>query len=70
MYEELDNIIKTHKKCKYMLLVIRDYNAKIGEGRDNKTVGPHWLGTRNEIGNRLIEFATNKTQSVFLKYLV
>ena len=31
---------------------------KIGEGRDNKTVGPHGLGTRNERGNRLIEFAT------------
>ena len=57
-YEELDNIIKTHKKCRDMLLVIGDYNAKIGEGRDNKTVGPHGLGTRNERGNRLIEFAT------------
>ena len=56
--EELDNIIKTHKKCRDMLLVIGDYNAKIGEGRDNKTVGPHGLGTRNERGNRLIEFAT------------
>ena len=57
-YEELDNIIKTHKKYRDMLLVIGDYNAKIGEGRDNKTVGPHGLGTRNERGNRLIEFAT------------
>ena len=57
LYEELDNIIKTHKKCRGMLLVIGDYNAKIGEGRENKTVGPHWLGTRNERGNRLIEFA-------------
>ena len=41
-----------------MLLVIGDYNAKIEEGRNNKTVGPHGLGTRNERGNRLIEFAT------------
>ena len=57
-YVELDNIIKNHKKCRDMLLVIGDYNAKIGEGRDNKTVGPHGLGTRNERGNRLIEFAT------------
>ncbi len=31
-----------------MLLVIGDYNAKIGEGRENKTVGPHGLGTRND----------------------
>ena len=29
-YGELDNIIKTHKKCRDMLLVIGDYNAKIG----------------------------------------
>ena len=28
-YEELDNIINTHKKCGDMLLVIGDYNAKI-----------------------------------------
>ena len=55
---ELDNIIKTHKKCRDMLLVIGDYNAKIGEGRENKTVGPHGLGTRNDRDNRLIEFAT------------
>ena len=67
-YEELDNIIKTHKKCRDMLLVIEDYNANIGEGRENKTVGPHGLGTRNERGNRLIEFATK--QSVYHKYLV
>ena len=57
-YEELDNIIKTHKKCRDMLLVEGDYNAKVGKCRDNKTVGPHGLGTRNERGNRLIEFAT------------
>ena len=57
-YEELDNIIKTLKKCRNMLLVIGDYNAKIGAGKENKTVGPHGLGTRNDRGNRLIEFAT------------
>ena len=66
LYEELDNIIKTHKKCRDMLLVIGDYNAKIGEGRDNKTVGPHGLGTRNERGNRLIEFATTCKHKVFI----
>ena len=60
LYEELDNIIKlkTHKKCRDMLLVIGDYISKIGEGRDNKTVGPHGLGIRNERGNRVMEFAT------------
>ena len=60
-YEELDNIIKTHKKCRDMLLVIGDYNTKIGEGRDNKTVGPHGLGTRNERGNRLPCFTLLET---------
>ena len=57
-YEELDNIIKTPKKFRDMLLVIGYYNAKIGEGRGNKTVGPHGLGTRKDRGNRLKEFAT------------
>ena len=57
-YEELDNIIKTHNRCRDMLLVIGYYNAKVGEGRENKTVGRHGLGTRNESGKRVIEFAT------------
>ena len=57
-YEELYSIIKTHKKCRDMLLVIGDYNANIGEGRENKTVGHQGLGTRNDRGNRLIEFVT------------
>ena len=47
-----------------MILVIGDYNAKIGEGRENKTVGPHGLETRNDRGIRLIEFATK--HKVFL----
>ncbi len=47
-----------------MLLVIGDYNANMGEGRHNKTVRPHGLGTRNDRGNRLIEFATK--QKVFI----
>ena len=46
--------MKTHKKCRDMLLLIGDYNAKIGEGRENKAVGPHELRR----GNRLIEFET------------
>ena len=29
---------------------------QIGEGRENKTVGHHGLGNRNERRNRLIEF--------------
>ena len=50
--------MKTHKNCRDMLLLIEDYNAKIGEGRENKTVGTLVLGTPNERGNRLIEFET------------
>ena len=45
---KIDNIIKDKQKCWNILLVLGDYNAKIGEGRGNLTVGHHEFGTRNE----------------------
>ena len=47
-YEQIDNIIKDNNTCWNILLLLGDYNAKIGEGRGNLTVGHHEFGTRNE----------------------
>lgn len=33
-----------------------DWNAKVGEGRENKIVGPFGLGVRNDRGYRFVEF--------------
>ncbi|GFN90701.1 craniofacial development protein 2-like protein [Plakobranchus ocellatus] len=33
-----------------------DFNAKVGEGREENIVGPHGLGTRNLRGEKLVEW--------------
>ena len=43
-----------------MKIVMGDFNAKTGEGRQNQTVGPHGLGTRNECGDALVEWCEEK----------
>ena len=53
------DIQKAIKQCKTQenTIVMGDFNAKIGEGRDDNTVGPYGLGTRNERGEQLAEWA-------------
>ena len=48
-YHHLDKATSICKTAE-MKIVMGDFNAKIGEGRQNQTVGPHGLGTRNERG--------------------
>ena len=47
-------------KTAEMKIVMGDFNAKIGEGRQNQTMGPHGLGTRNERGDALVEWCGEK----------
>ena len=37
-----------------------DLNAKVGSGREGKTVGPHGLGERNDRGDRLVQLCESK----------
>ena len=41
---------------KDVILIIGDWNAKVGEGEVRGIVGNFGLGKRNEAGERLIEF--------------
>ena len=45
-------------KTEENLIVLDDWNAIVGKGREGKAVGEHGLGARNERGNRLVEFCT------------
>jgi len=38
------------------LIIMGDWNAIVGENSDGKEVGKYGLGTRNEKGDRLVEF--------------
>lgn len=41
-----------------MLIIMGDFNAKVGHGKQGNTVGNFGLGNRNEAGDRLVEFCT------------
>jgi len=43
-----------------MKIVLGDFNAKIGEGKQDLLVGPHGLGDRNERGDVLMEWCEEK----------
>jgi exonuclease III len=55
MYETLEKIIKQVKGTEY-LVVMGDWNAIVGEGRENNCIGRYGLGERNSSGERLVEF--------------
>ena len=48
---EIDNICKQDA-----LILLGDWNAKVGKGREREVVGQYGLGNRNETGERLIDF--------------
>jgi len=58
-YHQLDEAMSICKSSE-MKIVMGDFNAKIGEGRQNQIVGPHGLGVRNERGDVLVEWCEEK----------
>lgn len=55
-YESLDQTIKEHRKGRECLIVMGDFNGKVGNERDGSTVGPFGLGIRNDKGERIVSF--------------
>src|SRR5688572_22251357 len=53
-YEALDQTLKEYKKGRECLVVMGDFNEKVGNGREENIIGPYGLGTRNENGERLM----------------
>ena len=62
-YEKLDTA-KAQCKSQDVIIVMGDFNAKIGEGREEDIIGPYGLGIRNERGDRLFEWC--KTNSMIV----
>ncbi|XP_037931287.1 craniofacial development protein 2-like [Teleopsis dalmanni] len=54
-YEGIQSLIRSTKSRDF-LVVMGDFNAKIGQGTDDAIVGKFVLGERNERGDRLAEF--------------
>ena len=47
-YEKLREVIGIHKKSRDQLIVMEDFNAKVGEVKEDKITGPFGLGGRND----------------------
>lgn len=54
-YQELNRLTEQLKNNN-VTVVMGDFNAKVGYGKEGYTVGNFGLGTRNERGNQLIQF--------------
>ena len=59
-YEDLQDLLELTPK-KDVLLIIGDWNAKVGSQETPGVTGKFGLGVRNEAGQRLIEFCQENT---------
>ena len=62
-YEDLD---KAKEQCKSgeVIMVIGDLNAKVGEGKQDNIVGAYGLGTRNERGEKFVDWCRANDQII------
>ena len=59
-YEDLQDLLELIPK-KYVLFIIGDWNAKVGNQETPGVTGKFGLGVQNEAGQRLIEFCQENT---------
>ena len=62
-YMELDQVIRESKKGRECVIVMGDFNGKVGLGKEEDTVGPFGLGLRNENGQSVVDFC--RTHELF-----
>ncbi len=55
MYVMIEQVMDRVKGTDY-LVIMGDWNAVVGEGQEQRALGKYGLGTRNERGDKLIEF--------------
>src|SRR2546425_470584 len=52
----LDIVIKEYRKGRECVIVMGDFNGKVGENREEDTIGPFGVGVRNGNGERVVNF--------------
>jgi len=55
-YEAMDQVISQSRKGRECLIVMGDFNGKVGNIKDDDIVGPYGLGTRNDNGQYLVDY--------------
>ena len=66
-YETVDNTIKEVKSSE-VLVVMGDFNAKIGVEKHQAIAGGHGLGVRNDRGTRLVHFCEEHKLAIMNTY--
>src|SRR6478609_3792972 len=59
LYDQLEDILGKQKGADNVI-VIGDFNAVVGESKEDRVVGKFGLGKRNDRGERLIEFCNSQ----------
>ncbi|XP_039290975.1 craniofacial development protein 2-like [Nilaparvata lugens] len=59
VYEQIEEVLN-YVKDNETLIILGDWNAVVGEGRDGEVIGEYGLGNRNERGQRLVDFCVEK----------
>ncbi|XP_017302944.1 craniofacial development protein 2-like [Diaphorina citri] len=62
-YDDLNDTLK-HKAFQEILIVMGDFNAKVGNSKIDNIVGPHGLGTINSAGQDLINFCNENNMFI------
>jgi len=56
MYDKIEELLETETKGKDYTLIMGDWNAVVGEGKEEKCVGHYGLNFHNQRGEKLVEF--------------
>lgn len=54
-YEQIERSVKECKKSQDCLVIIGDFNGKVGDVKEDDIVGPFGLGQRNENGQSIVD---------------
>ncbi len=59
LYDQIEKLIDEEKGSDHVV-IMGDFNAVVGEGREDKEVGSYGLGIRNDRGDKLVEFCKRR----------
>ena len=60
MYEKIEELLDRETVGRDYVVVMGDWNAVVGEGKEDNIVGHYGLGNRNERGEKLVDFCRRR----------